>query len=181
MTDYKKIIRDAARNHINSVGDYPLDNAGMGMYNLDVDLSKIHDKEGLLKSKYDIIVQCHPNGESHCVYLYVYYDTEEGFCDNKCYELDDFDEATQQSISNAYLKTLGYETDNDGQIEVCITFRSKVYIKGNSLSEIKEKWDNLPIFSADALEEHSAEFVEVCSAERVDDNSYDNIVLSNVK
>ena len=62
-------------------------------------------------------------------------------------------------------------------IEVRVTFRSEVYIKGKTLDEIREKWENIPIFSADALETYHAEYIEMCSSERVDDNSYNNIDL----
>ena len=62
-------------------------------------------------------------------------------------------------------------------IEVRVTFRSEVYIKGKTLNEIREKWENMPIFSVDALETYHAEYIEMCSSERVDDNSYNNIDL----
>lgn len=62
-------------------------------------------------------------------------------------------------------------------MEVRITFRSEVYIKGETLEEIKSKWENMPIFSADALEDYSADFVELVSAERVDDDSYNEVNL----
>lgn len=63
------------------------------------------------------------------------------------------------------------------EIEVCVTFRSEVYIKGKTLDEIREKWEDMPIFSADALETYHAEYIEMCSSERVDDDSYDNVDL----
>lgn len=52
-----------------------------------------------------------------------------------------------------------------------ITFRSEVFITGKSLKEIKEKFSNLPIFSADALEKANADFIEVVSV--TDENSKD--------
>ena len=61
-------------------------------------------------------------------------------------------------------------------IEVRVTFRSEVYIKGKTMEEIKNKWEELPLFSADALETYNAEYIEMCSAERVDDDSYDDVI-----
>lgn len=46
-----------------------------------------------------------------------------------------------------------------------ITFVSEVFIKGESIGEIKEKFEALPIFSADALESAFAEFVEISAVE----------------
>ena len=61
-------------------------------------------------------------------------------------------------------------------IEVRVTFRSEVYIKGKTMEEIKNKWKELPLFSADALETYNAEYIEMCSVERVDDGSYDDVI-----
>lgn len=58
--------------------------------------------------------------------------------------------------------------------EVRITFRAEVYIKGDNLDEIKEKWEELPLFSADALEKSSAEFVELVSVE--DAETYEDLM-----
>ena len=69
------------------------------------------------------------------------------------------------------------EEEPKEEIEVRVTFRSEVYIKGKTLNEIREKWGNMPIFSVDALETYHAEYIEMCSSERVDDNSYNNIGL----
>lgn len=65
----------------------------------------------------------------------------------------------------------------DKEIEVRITFRGDLYIKGNSIQDIRDKWEELSIFSADALENYSADFVELVSSKRVDDGSYDDIKL----
>ena len=54
-----------------------------------------------------------------------------------------------------------------------ITFRSEVYVYGDDLDEIREKWENLPIFSVDALEKHYADVVEVVSVE--DANTFDDL------
>ena len=61
------------------------------------------------------------------------------------------------------------------EIEVRVTFRSEVYIKGKTMEEIKDKWEELQLFSADALD-HSADICEMVTAERVDDDSYDDVI-----
>ena len=68
------------------------------------------------------------------------------------------------------------EEEPEEEIEVRVTFRSEVYIKGKTMEEIKDKWEELPLFSADALETYNAEYIEMCSAERVDDDSYDDVI-----
>lgn len=67
------------------------------------------------------------------------------------------------------------KNEPESEFEVRITFRSEVYIKGKTLEEIEEKWEELPLYSADALE-HYADFCELVSADRVDDNSYDDVM-----
>ena len=67
------------------------------------------------------------------------------------------------------------EEEPEEEIEVRVTFRSEVYIKGKTMEEIKEKWEVLPLFSADALD-HSADICEMVTAERVDDGSYDDVI-----
>lgn len=64
----------------------------------------------------------------------------------------------------------------DEDIEVRITFRSEIYIKGKTMEEIKNKWKELPLFSVDALETYNAEYIEMCSVEKVDDGSYDDVI-----
>ena len=68
------------------------------------------------------------------------------------------------------------EEEPKEEIEVRVTFRSEVYIKGKTMEEIKDKLEELPLFSADALETYNAEYIEMCSAERVDDDSYDDVI-----
>lgn len=46
-----------------------------------------------------------------------------------------------------------------------ITFRSEIYINGNNIADIKEKFENLGIFSGTALEDCFAEFIEYSSVE----------------
>ena len=67
------------------------------------------------------------------------------------------------------------EEEPKEEIEVRVTFRSEVYIKGKTMEEIKDKWEELPLFSADALD-HSADICEMVTAERVDDDSYDDVI-----
>ena len=67
------------------------------------------------------------------------------------------------------------EEEPKEEIEVRVTFRSEVYIKGKTMEEIKDKWEELPLFSADALD-HSADICELVTAERVDDDSYDDVI-----
>lgn len=57
---------------------------------------------------------------------------------------------------------------------VRITFRSEVVIEGNTLVEINEKWQNMPLFSNDA-EKCGAEFIEVVSTEDAD--TYEEVNL----
>lgn len=66
------------------------------------------------------------------------------------------------------------EAEPEEEIEVRITFRSEIYIKGKSIEEIEDKWEEIGLFSADALE-HNADFIEICSSERVDDGSYEDV------
>ena len=67
------------------------------------------------------------------------------------------------------------EEEPEEEIEVRVTFRSEVYIKGKTMEEIKDKWEELPLFSADALD-HNADICEMVTAERVDDDSYDDVI-----
>lgn len=58
--------------------------------------------------------------------------------------------------------------------KVRITFSAEVYINGKDLAEIKDKWENLPLFSAEAIEEAYADFVELVSVEDAD--TYEDIM-----
>ena len=55
-------------------------------------------------------------------------------------------------------------------MEARITFRSEIYIEGKDISDIEDKFQNIPLFSADALEKYGAEFIEVVSVEDADSN-----------
>jgi hypothetical protein len=54
-------------------------------------------------------------------------------------------------------------------MEVRITYRSEVYIKGDSLEEIKDKWEALNLTS----QEGNSNFVELCSVE--DAETYEDL------
>lgn len=49
-------------------------------------------------------------------------------------------------------------------MEARITFRCQLYIKGQTTKEIIEKFENMPLFSAEALE-HFADLIETDSIE----------------
>lgn len=55
-------------------------------------------------------------------------------------------------------------------MEARITFRSEIYIEGKDIGDIEDKFQNIPLFSADALEKYGAEFIEVVSVEDADSN-----------
>ena len=59
-------------------------------------------------------------------------------------------------------------------MEVRITYRCEVYIKGESLGEIKEKFESMPLFP-ESNKDCPQEFVELNSVERVDDDSYTDL------
>ena len=63
-------------------------------------------------------------------------------------------------------------------MEVRITFRSGVYIEGDTLRDIKEKWESLPLYSQDA-EKAGADFIELISVEDTDD--YSNLMSKWIK
>ena len=50
-------------------------------------------------------------------------------------------------------------------MKVRVNFRSGVFLEGDTIKDIQEQWNNLPLFSADALEEHNACFIEILSIE----------------
>lgn len=57
--------------------------------------------------------------------------------------------------------------------EVRIKFSASFYISGKSMKEIREKWENCPLFSADALQDFSPEFDERLLVE--DANTYEDV------
>lgn len=58
-------------------------------------------------------------------------------------------------------------------MKVRITFRSEVYLEGDNLDDIRKEWENLDLYSEDALK-HSADFVELVSAD--DEDSGNDLV-----
>ena len=53
-------------------------------------------------------------------------------------------------------------------MKIKVNFRSGVFLEGDTIKDIQEQWDNLPLFSADALEEHHAYFIEILTIEDAD-------------
>ena len=56
-----------------------------------------------------------------------------------------------------------------------VTYRCEVYIEGDNVEECKSKFDRMPLFNS-AAEIYNPSFVEILSAERVDDDSYENVM-----
>jgi hypothetical protein len=50
-------------------------------------------------------------------------------------------------------------------MEVRIKFSADIYIKGENMAEVKSKFEQFPIFSADALEEGNVEYSETLLVE----------------
>ena len=61
-------------------------------------------------------------------------------------------------------------------MEVRITYRSEIYIKGNSLDEIRNKWENVNIDPDISQDEDVTDygFIEVVSVEDAD--SYEDLM-----
>ena len=55
-------------------------------------------------------------------------------------------------------------------MEIRFKFSADIYIKGENMSEISNKFEMMPLFSADALEEGHAEFSELLLVEDADTN-----------
>ena len=69
-------------------------------------------------------------------------------------------------------------------MEVRIKFSADVYIKGDNMAEIREKFESMPLFSADALEEGSAEYCETLlieDADTYDDLSHEYYLIFDIK
>ena len=60
-------------------------------------------------------------------------------------------------------------------MKIRVTYRCEVYIEGNSVEDCKSKFDKMPLFNP-AAEIYSPSFVEISSAERVDDDSYTDVM-----
>lgn len=50
-------------------------------------------------------------------------------------------------------------------MEIRITFTSEVVIKGRNMEEVRDKWEEMPLFADEAEKEYGAEFIEVVSVE----------------
>ena len=50
-------------------------------------------------------------------------------------------------------------------MKVELKFDAYIYLEGENMAEIREKFENMPLFSADALEEGHAEFCELLLVE----------------
>ena len=59
-------------------------------------------------------------------------------------------------------------------MEVKITFTSSVVIKCKDIKEAKEKWEELELYSNEAIK-MGADYDSINSVERVDDGSYKNL------
>lgn len=57
-------------------------------------------------------------------------------------------------------------------MEVRITFRSEIFLEGKDMKEIVEKWENIQLFSGEAVAE-GADFIEVDTVEDAD--TYDDV------
>ena len=60
-------------------------------------------------------------------------------------------------------------------MKIRVTYRCEVYIEGNSVEDCKSKFDKMPLFNP-AAEIYNPSFVEISSAERVDDDSYTDVM-----
>ena len=65
--------------------------------------------------------------------------------------------------------------EENEEIDVCIRFIGEVYIKGKTIEDIRRKWYFMPIFSEQA-NKHDADVTEVTHVERVDDESYTDLI-----
>ena len=50
-------------------------------------------------------------------------------------------------------------------MEVRIKFSADIYIKGENMEEVRNKWESFPIFSPDALEDGFVEFGDILAIE----------------
>lgn len=64
-------------------------------------------------------------------------------------------------------------------MKVSFKFDAYIYLEGENMAEIREKFEGIPLFSADALEEGHAEFCDLLLVEDAETNEdlmekYDN-------
>ena len=55
-------------------------------------------------------------------------------------------------------------------MKVAFKFDAYIYLEGENMAEIREKFESMPLFSADALEEGNAEFCELFLVEDAETN-----------
>ena len=60
-------------------------------------------------------------------------------------------------------------------MKIRVTYQCEVYIEGDNVAECKSTFDRMPLFNS-AAEIYNPAFVEILSAERVDDDSYENVM-----
>ena len=97
--------------------------------------------------------------------------------DNCIFDLDNRHWCYGKQIDSLLDEEESREDENEPKEEfvVRITFRSEIYIKGKTMEEIKNKWEEFSLFSVDALD-NDVNVCELVSAERVDDGSYDDVM-----
>ena len=97
--------------------------------------------------------------------------------DNCIFDLDNRHWCYGKQIDSLLDEEESREDENEPKEEfvVRITFRSEIYIKGKTMEEIKNKWEEFSLFSVDALD-NDVDVCELVSAERVDDGSYDDVM-----
>jgi len=82
------------------------------------------------------------------------------------FDILSFDE--QVAIMNELVDNFGEPEPEKKSPIYRITFRGEVYIESESLQQAKEKWEDLTLFSDEAKENYSADFVELESVENAD-------------
>lgn len=68
-----------------------------------------------------------------------------------------------------------YEPPKEGEMEIRVTYRSEVYVKGKDLDECRKAWADMELKPIG--DNGTWEFIEQMSAERVDDGSYEEVGL----
>ena len=59
-------------------------------------------------------------------------------------------------------------------MELRITYRSEIYIQGDDIADIKSKFEETDLYAE--TEHGKPDFVELVSVERVDDESYQDLL-----
>lgn len=58
-------------------------------------------------------------------------------------------------------------------MKVRITFRSEIYIEGETIKDVREKFENIQLFNPEAVKENALDYVELVSVE--DDVTYEDL------